>query len=137
MIKKIFRKIFGRKEIQINKWEFNNLSGFPIKIYLNACLSDTTLNEHLSENIVFGGYNFIGEYTRIFAKAKFGLGTTIGSFNWMEGEVEIGNYTQLGPKVNIISSNHFMSSITPYNSNFLFDGRLKKNTQARQSCYWK
>jgi hypothetical protein len=43
MIKKIFRKIFGRKEIQINKWEFNNLSGFPIKIYLNACLSDTTL----------------------------------------------------------------------------------------------
>ncbi len=83
----------------------------------------------MSENIVFGGYNFIGEYTRIFAKAKFGLGTTIGSFNWMEVEVEIGNYTQLGPKVNIISPNHFMSSITLYNSNFLFDGRMKSITK--------
>ena len=81
MIKKIFKKFFGGKNKQWNKREFNNSLGFPIKIYLSACLSETTLKESLSENIIFGGYNFIGEFSRIFVKAKFGLGTTIGSFN--------------------------------------------------------
>ena len=48
----------------------------------------------------------------------------------MEGIVEIGNYMQLGPKVNIISSNHTMNTITPYNSNLLFDGRMKNIPKA-------
>jgi acetyltransferase-like isoleucine patch superfamily enzyme len=120
MVREILRKLLGSKTNHGNKREFNNQLGYPVKVYFNA---------GLSENITFGGYNFIGEYTRIFAKVKLGLGTTIGSFNWMEGEVEIGNYTQVGPKVNIISSNHAMNTITPYNSNFLFEGKMKNITK--------
>lgn len=117
MIKRFLRKLFlPKKNISLRKEFFNDL-GYPVKVYKNA---------HIRAEVIYGGFNAIGEHTYIMAETKLGLAATIGAFNWLEGEVEIGNYTQLGPKVNIISSNHPMNTITPYNSRFLFNSRLKE-----------
>lgn len=108
-IKKLFYKKSTSKRVVVNE------SGLKL----------TTFHSVNTSKICFEGYNSVGEFTQIVSPLKLGLASTIGSFCWTEGDVVIGNYTQIGPYVKIFGGNHNMNLLTTYNSNALFSGRLK------------
>lgn len=113
MMRRFLRKLFSKEST--NKKVLVNESGLKL----------TTFPSVNTSRISFEGYNFIGEFTQIVSSLKLGLASTIGTFCWTEGDVVIGNYTQIGPYVKIFGGNHNMNLITTYNSNELFSGRLK------------
>ena len=58
---------------------------------------------------------------------NIGYGTTMNEECWLHGNIEIGRYTQLGPRVCIYANNHNMNLMTPYNAKYLLSGKLKKH----------
>jgi virginiamycin A acetyltransferase len=113
MIRHFIRKYLFKKKT--NKRVLWNENGLKLDTYLSSRTSE----------ISFEGYNSVGEFTRVNSPLKLGLASTIGAFCWTEGNVVIGNYTQIGPYVKIFGGDHNVNLLTPYNSKSLFSGRLK------------
>lgn len=81
------------------------------------------------EKTHFSGLNTIGDNSRLYFEAYLGYAATVGHDCWFRGPVEIGNFTQLGPRVALISSNHAIEFLSPYNNKALFNGDLKQHVK--------
>lgn len=79
------------------------------------------------KHVTFSGKNAVGSGAIFAGHIEVGYGTTIGSNNYMEGPVRIGNYCQFGPAVAIYGRDHPTRHVTMYFNQNLFDGRLKEH----------
>ncbi len=117
MLKRIKRYLYRYFDVNFKKKLTNEES-----LSLTFFNSTTILSP-----IKFKGENYIGKYTEIIGPIEIGLCSTIGSNCFLEGEIEIGNYTQIGPHVTIHAVDHDTKKLSIYNSNSLFNGRLKQH----------
>ncbi|WP_157663491.1 CatB-related O-acetyltransferase [Gilvibacter sp. SZ-19] len=77
------------------------------------------------QNVEFKGKNKVPDRCNFSGRVKLGYATTLGYNNFLHGDIEIGNYCQLGADVAIHSTNHPTSHLTTYINENLFDGDLK------------
>jgi acetyltransferase-like isoleucine patch superfamily enzyme len=79
--------------------------------------------------IEFEGNNSIAGGTSISGFLKIGLGSTISSNCYLNGNIIIGKYCQLAGNIGIYSSNHPTNYITTFTSKSFLNGILKTNSQ--------
>ncbi len=72
------------------------------------------------------GKNFIGNFSVLNGNISIGYATTLVDGCILRGDIALGNYCQLTPRVSIFSRNHPTEHSTIYVNRALFDGRMKK-----------
>ena len=76
------------------------------------------------QQVEFGGRNIVPDRCNFSGKIKLGYATTLGYNNFLHGDIEVGNYCQLGADVAIHSTNHPTGYLSTYVNKNLFSGEL-------------
>jgi len=78
------------------------------------------------QNVSFEGKNAVPDGCNFSGTIKVGYATTFGYNNFIQGDVTIGKYCQIGVGVAIFTKNHPTNYLTTYINKNLFNNELKQ-----------
>jgi acetyltransferase-like isoleucine patch superfamily enzyme len=75
------------------------------------------------------GHNYVAPGCHFGGTVHLGLGTIITGPSHLVGDIRVGNYTSIAPRVGIYAEDHPVHRITTFTARALFSGRLQANVQ--------
>lgn len=85
------------------------------------------------QNVIFEGKNAVPDRCNFSGEIKIGYATTLGTNNFLHGNIKIGKYCQFGADVAIHTTNHPVTYLSTYINSNLFSGELKKFKETKET----